>query len=148
MDTHIPMVGSDYAGASGTVDFDSVGDIPGAGYDICMHAIISSTDTYLNCMHYWTSEGGVQEYEFTGQTVKLGMLLDQTSDAVSAYAPGFMAAAGIAEAIMNAAGYSNGLQFEIVYADTACSESGGAAAAQTIQRRNGASTKMSRSATS
>lgn len=132
MDMHIPMVGNDYAGASGTVDFDSVGDIPGAGYDICMHAIISSTDTYLNCMHYWTSEGGVQEYEFTGQTVKLGMLLDQTSDAVSAYAPGFMAAAGIAEAIMNAAGYSNGLQFEIVYADTACSESGGTAAAQTL----------------
>ena len=33
---------------------------------------------------------------------------------------------------MNAAGYSNGLQFEVVYADTACSESGGVAAAQTL----------------
>jgi branched-chain amino acid transport system substrate-binding protein len=97
-----------------------------------MHAIISSTDTYLNCMHYWTAEGGVQEYEFTGNTIKLGMLLDQTSDAVSAYAPGFMAASGIALQVMNAAGYSNGLLFEIVYADTACSESGGTAAAQTL----------------
>ena len=94
---------------------------------------LSSTDTYLNCQwFYWTSEGGVEEYVFTGQTVKLGCLLDLTSGAVSPYAPGFMAAAGIAEAIMNAAGYSNGLQFEIVYADTACSESGGAAAAQTL----------------
>ncbi len=133
MASHIDMVGVNYAGASGTVNFDANGDIPSEnGYDICMHAIISSTDTYLNCMHYWTAEGGVQEYEFTGQTVKLGMLLDQTSDAVSAYAPGFMAASGIALQVMNAAGYSNGLLFEVVYADTACSESGGAAAAQTL----------------
>jgi branched-chain amino acid transport system substrate-binding protein len=132
MDTHIPMVGTDYAGASGTVDFDSVGDIPGAGYDICMHAIISSTDTYLNCQHYWTADGGVQEYAFAGTTVKLGMLLDQTSPAISAYAGGFMASSGIALAIMNAAGYSNGLQFEIVYADTACDGTTAAASAQTL----------------
>ena len=25
----------------GVIDFDAVGDIPGAGYDICVHAVIS-----------------------------------------------------------------------------------------------------------
>ena len=133
MANHINMVGMNYAGASGTINFDSNGDIPSEnGYDICMHAIISSTDTYLNCMHYWTAEGGVQEYVFSGQTIKLGMLLDQTSPAISAYAGGFLAASGISLAIMNAAGYSNGLQFEIVYADTACDGPTAAASAQTL----------------
>ena len=132
MASHIGMVGVNYTGASGTVHFDAVGDIPGAGYDICMHAIISSTDTYLNCQHYWTAEGGVQEYVFSGLTIKLGMLLDQTSPAISAYAGGFVASSQIALAIMNAAGYSNGLQFEIVYADTACSPAGATAGAQTL----------------
>ena len=132
MANHINMVGTDYAGASGVIDFDSAGDIPGAGYDICMHAIISSTDTYLNCQWYWTSADGVQSAAFGGQTVKLGLLLDLTSPNVSPYAPGFLAASGIAFQVMNAAGWSNGLQFEMVNADTACSEAGGQAAAQTL----------------
>ena len=83
MANHINMVGTDYAGASGVIDFDSAGDIPGAGYEICMHAIISSTDTYLNCQWYWTSADGVQSAAFGGQTVKLGLLLDLTSPNVS-----------------------------------------------------------------
>jgi len=132
MAQHINMVGSDYSGASGVIDFDAVGDIPGAGYDICMHAIISSTDTYLNCQWYWTSEGGVADTEFTGTTVKLGFLLDLTSPYVSPYAPGFIAANTIALQVMNAAGWSNGLQFEVIQADTACSDAGGVAAAQTL----------------
>ena len=87
MANHLNMLGDNYAGASGTVDFDAHGDIPGAGYDICMHAVISSTDVYLNCQHYWTADGGVEEYDFAGVTVKIGFLLDLTSPYVSPYAP-------------------------------------------------------------
>ncbi|MCP4798649.1 MAG: ABC transporter substrate-binding protein [bacterium] len=65
-------------------------------------------------------------------TVKLGMLLDQTSPAISAYAGGFLASSQIALSIMNVAGYSNGLQFEIVYADTACDGATAAASAGTL----------------
>ena len=77
-------------------------------------------------------EGGVADSEFTGTTIKLGFLLDLTSPHVSPYAPGFIAANTIALEVMNAAGWSNGLQFEVIQADTACSESGGIAAAQTL----------------
>jgi len=132
MANHLNMLGDNYAGASGTVDFDAHGDIPGAGYDICMHAVISSTDVYLNCQHYWTADGGVEEYDFAGATVKIGFLLDLTSPYVSPYAPGFIAAQAIALQIMNVAGYSNGLQFEVIQADTACSEAGGQSGAQAL----------------
>ncbi|MBD51251.1 MAG: hypothetical protein CMB08_04960 [Euryarchaeota archaeon] len=135
MATHIGMVGTNYAGASGTINFDANGDIPAEnGYDICVHAIISSTDTYLNCQWFYTTAGGVEEYVFSGTTIKLGFLLDLTSGAVSPYAAGFVAAREIALAVMNAAGYSNGLQFEVVVQDTACSNAGGVAAATALSQ--------------
>jgi branched-chain amino acid transport system substrate-binding protein len=120
MASHLSMTGVDYAGASGTHTFLDNGDVAGAGYDICQFNALSSTDIYFNCMQWWSAIDGIQASEFTGQTVKIGFLNPMTGP-IAVYAPGFGAAAAIALQTGNIAGWGNGLQFEMVMADSGCS---------------------------
>jgi len=131
MATHLNMEGTDYQGAAGVHTFDAAGDVPGAGYDICGFNALSSTDVYFTCRHYWTLDGGVQDASFAGMTVKLGFLNPSTGP-IAAYSPGFSVSAGIAKEMMNIAGWSNGLQFEIVTVDSGCDATTATAAAQTL----------------
>jgi branched-chain amino acid transport system substrate-binding protein len=80
----------------------------------------------------WQWQGGITDIPWSGATVKIGFLLDLTSPYVSPYAPGFIASQAIAVQIMNVVGYNNGLQFEVILADTACSEAGGQSGAQAL----------------
>jgi len=128
---HLWMVGDEYLGASGTHTFLENGDVGGAGYDICGFAALSSTDIYFNCQFYWTATGGVQETPFVGMTVPIGFLNPLTGP-IAVYAPGFTAAADIALELMNIAGWSNGLQFALVTADSGCDGTAAAAAAQSL----------------
>ena len=131
MATHLGMVGTDYAGASGVHTFDANGDVPGAGYDICRFDALSSTDVFFSCRAHWTVGDGLAATAFTGQTVKIGFLNPSTGP-IATYAPGFAAAAGIALQLMNIAGWGSGLQFEIVTADSGCDADAAAAAATTL----------------
>ena len=131
MASHLNMVGVDYAGASGSHTFLHNGDVAGAGYDICEFVALSSTDIYFNCMEWWSAIDGIQASEFNGATVKIGFLNPMTGP-IAVYAPGFGAAATIALGMMNAAGWSNGLQFEMVMADSGCSGDVAAIGAQTL----------------
>ena len=128
---HLNMVGTAYAGASGTHTFTAAGDVGGAGYDICQFDALSSTDVYFGCMSYWTLEGGIAASPFTGTTIKIGMLNPMTGP-IAVYAPGFTAAAGIAMQMGNIAGWGNGLQFELVMADSGCDGTTASTAAQTL----------------
>jgi branched-chain amino acid transport system substrate-binding protein len=121
MDTHIAMVGTDYAAASATtLTFDSHGDVaPTNGYSVCQFDALSSTDVYFNCMKYWDQSAGITAETFTGLTVKIGLLAGTTGP-LAVYGSGFIAAANIALGVMNIAGFGNGVQFELVIADPAC----------------------------
>ena len=66
-----------------------------------------------------------------GATVKIGFLND-ASGPIAVYGPGFVAASQIAVGLANIIGYSNGVQFEIVYADSGCDGTMGATAAQAL----------------
>ena len=131
MATHLGHVGDNYAGASGAHTFLDNGDVAGAGYDICQFNALSSTDIYFNCMEWWSAIDGIQASEFTGQTVKIGFLNPMTGP-IAVYAPGFGAAAVIALQTGNIAGWGNGLQFEMVMADSGCSGDQAAVGAQTL----------------
>ncbi len=133
MDTHIPMVGTNYAAASAsTLTFDANGDVaPVNGYSACQFDALSVTDVYFNCMNYWDQTDGITAEEFTGTTVKIGLLAPLTGS-LAVYGPGFVAAATIAMGVMNIAGYGNGVQFEMVTADSACSETTAATSAQSL----------------
>ena len=131
MASHLSMTGVDYAGASGTHTFLSNGDVAGAGYDICSFTALSSTDIYFNCMQWWSAIDGIQDTPFAGATVKIGFLNPMTGP-IAVYAPGFGVAANIALGMMNTAGWGNGLQFELVMADSGCSGEQAAIGAQTL----------------
>ena len=131
MASHLNMVGDDYAGASGDHTFLDNGDVAGAGYDICEFVALSSSDIFFNCMKWWSAIDGIQDTPFNGMTVKIGFLNPMTGP-IAVYAPGFGAAASIALGMMNAAGWSSGLQFEMVMADSGCSGDAAAIAAQTL----------------
>ena len=131
MASHLNMVGDDYAGASGDHTFLDNGDVAGAGYDICQFVALSSSDIFFNCMKWWSAIDGIQDTPFNGMTVKIGFLNPMTGP-IAVYAPGFGAAASIALGMMNAAGWSSGLQFEMVMADSGCSGDVAATAAQTL----------------
>jgi branched-chain amino acid transport system substrate-binding protein len=131
MASHLNMVGVDYGGASGAHTFLDNGDVAGAGYDICEFVALSSSDIYFNCMEWWSAIDGIQDTPFNGATVKIGFLNPMTGP-IAVYAPGFGAAATIALGMMNAAGWSNGLQFELVMADSGCSGDVAATGAQTL----------------
>ena len=128
---HLNMVGTAYAGASGTHTFTADGDVGGAGYDICRFDALSSTDVFFSCRSYWTLEGGIAASEFTGTTVKIG-LLNPLTGPIAVYAPGFTAAAAIAMQLINVAGYGSGLQFELITADSGCDGPTAATAAQAL----------------
>ena len=131
MASHLSMTGVDYAGASGTHTFLSNGDVAGAGYDICSFTALSSSDIYFNCMQWWSAIDGIQATPFAGVTVKIGFLNPMTGP-IAVYAPGFGVAANIALGMMNTAGWGNGLQFEMVMADSGCNGDVAAAGAQTL----------------
>ncbi|MEC9263587.1 MAG: ABC transporter substrate-binding protein, partial [Candidatus Thermoplasmatota archaeon] len=131
MASHLSMTGVDYAGASGTHTFLSNGDVAGAGYDICSFTALSSSDIYFNCMQWWSAIDGIQDTPFAGVTVKIGFLNPMTGP-IAVYAPGFGVAANIALGMMNTAGWGNGLQFELVMADSGCNGDVAAAGAQTL----------------
>jgi len=138
MHMHIPMVGSGdgYAGASGTHVFLANGDVAGSGYDVCTFAIVPTYGDYVNCMHTWDAVNGVAATPFAGVTVKIGFMGDATSPAIGELWPSFQAAAGLSAQLANAIGYSNNVQFEVVFADSGCNgfetTSTGASAAQTL----------------
>ena len=50
-------LGSSYDGASGVHTFDSNGDVPGTGYEICEFS--GASDKFFRCLKIWTSSGGV-----------------------------------------------------------------------------------------
>jgi len=131
MASHLSMLGVDYNGASGAHTFLSNGDVAGAGYDICSFDALSSTDIYFTCMEWWSAIDGIQATPFVGMTVSIGFLNPMTGP-IAVYAPGFGAAAAIALQTMNIAGWGNGLQFEMVMADSGCDGTAAATAAQTL----------------
>ena len=138
MSTHLNMVGTNYAGATGELTFDANGDVPGFGYELCQFDAISSTDVFFSCRNTWAltdpldyTSGAISAATFTGTTVKIGFLNPSTGP-IAQYAPGFYAASQIALNVGNIAGWGSGLQFEVVYADSGCSEQTAVTAAQTL----------------
>ncbi len=71
---------------------------------------------------------------FYGITVKIGLLGDQTSPAISSLWAGFVTAANIATNHLNeeAHDYDMSVQFQLVAADSGCSESAAASGAQSL----------------
>ena len=132
MGMHVPMVGDEYAGDSGTHTFLDNGDVGGSGYDVCTFHHVPTYGEYFNCDRAWAAGGdGVVDVDWTGATVKIGFLND-ASGPIAVYAAGFVAASQIAVGLANTIGYSNGVQFEIVYADSGCDGTMGGAAAQSL----------------
>jgi len=132
MGMHVPMVGDDYAGDSGTHTFLDNGDVGGSGYDVCTFHHVPTYGEYFNCDRMWEAGGdGVSDVPWMGATVKIGFLND-ASGPIAVYAAGFVAASQIGVGLANTIGYSNGVQFEIVYADSGCDGTMGGAAAQSL----------------
>jgi branched-chain amino acid transport system substrate-binding protein len=131
MHMHIPMVGNDYAGESGTLDFLDNGDVSGSGYDVCTFNHVPTYGDYYNCDMRWTVADGLTAATFMGATVKIGFLNDATGP-IAVYAMGFVAASQIALGIANTIGWNSMVQFEIVYADSGCDGTTAATAAQTL----------------
>ena len=131
MATHIEMVGNGYQGESGTHTFEANGEVPGLYYDVCTFHHVPTYGEYFNCDRGWNAEQGIHDVTWAGATVKIGFLNDATGP-IAVYAGGFVAASQIALGLANTIGYSNGVQFEIVYADSGCDGTMGATAAQTL----------------
>ena len=131
MATHLDMVGMMYEGASGVHDFLANGDVAGAGYDVCSFNHVPTYGDYFNCNMMWTATDGLSAAPFMGATVKIGFLND-ASGPIAVYAAGFVAASQIAVGIANTIGWNSMFQFEIVYADSGCDGTMGAAAAQAL----------------
>jgi len=131
MASHLNMVGTDYAGESGTLTFLDNGDVGGSGYDVCTFNYVPTYGDYYNCDMMWTAAGGLEAAPFMGATVKIGFLNDATGP-IATYAAGFVAASQIALGIANTIGWNSMVQFEIVYADSGCSGDMGATAAQAL----------------
>ena len=131
MPTHIEMVGTGYAGESGTHTFLANGDVAGSGYDVCTFHHVPTYGEYFNCDRFWGLSDGLSAVTWAGATVKIGYLNDATGP-IAVYANGFMASYMIALQLANIIGYSSGVQFEIVEADSGCDGTTGAAAAQTL----------------
>ena len=122
MATHIDMVGGGdgYAGASGNHVFLSNGDVAGSGYDVCTFRIVPTYGDYFNCEHAWDAQAGVTAVPFAGATVKIGFMGDATSPAIAGLWPSFQTAANLGLTMANYIGFSNGVQFEVVFADSGC----------------------------
>jgi branched-chain amino acid transport system substrate-binding protein len=131
MPMHLDMVGVDYNGESGVLTFLDNGDVGGSGYDVCTFNHVPTYGDYYNCDMMWTAADGLSAAPFMGATVKIGFLNDATGP-IAVYAAGFVAASQIALGMANTIGWSNMIQFEIVYADSGCSGDMGATAAQTL----------------
>ena len=132
MGMHVPMVGVDYAGDSGTHTFLDNGDVGGSGYDVCTFHHVPTFGEYFNCDRMWEAGGdGVADVPWTGATIKIGFLNDATGP-IAVYADGFVAASQITLGLANTLAYSQGVQFEIVYADSGCDGTMAASAAQTL----------------
>ena len=131
MSMHLMMVGTNYPGTSGTHTFYENGDVAGSGYDVCSFNHVPTYGDYFNCNHMWTNDGGLTAAPFMGETVKIGFLNDATGP-IAVYAGGFVAASQIALGIANTIGWNSMVQFEIVYADSACDGTAAATAAQTL----------------
>ena len=134
MANHINMEGSGdgYAGASGNQVFLSNGDVGGSGYDVCTFHHVPTFGQYFNCDRMWTAIGGLADVTFAGTTVKIGFMGDATSPAIGDFWVPFQAAAGVGLSLANIVAYSNGVQFEIVWGDTACDGTTAATAAQSL----------------
>jgi len=132
MGAHVPMVGDNYQGESGTHTFLENGDVAGSGYDVCTFHHVPTFGEYFNCDRRWDLGGnGVVDAPWNGVTIKIGFLNDATGD-IAVYAPGFVAASQITIGLANTLAYSQGVQFEIVYADSGCDGTMAASAAQTL----------------
>ena len=133
MAMHIDMVGDGYAGESGTHTFLDNGDVGGSGYDVCTFHHVPTYGQYFNCDRMWEagSDAGVTAAPFAGTTVKIGFLNDATGP-IAVYGPGFVAASQIAIGLANTIGYSSGVQFELVYADSGCDGDMGGDAGQAL----------------
>ena len=131
MAMHLNMVGTDYAGASGTHTFLDNGDVGGAGYDVCTFHHVPTYGDYFNCDMMWTATDGLAAVPWAGATVKIGYLNPITGP-IAVYAPGFTASAYIGIGLANTIAYNQGVQFELVMADSGCSGDVAATGAQTL----------------
>ena len=134
MGMHVPMVGSGdgYDGETGTHVFLANGDVGGSGYDVCTFHHVPTYGDYFNCDKMWSvTSNGVVDAPWMGTTVKIGFLNDATGP-IAVYADGFVAASQIALGLVNTVGFSSGVQFEIVYADSGCNGETGTSAAQSL----------------
>ena len=131
MHVHIPMVGNDYPGESGTLDFLANGDVSGSGYDVCTFNYVPTYGDYYNCDMRWTVADGLTAAPFMGVTVKIGFLNDATGP-IAVYAAGFVASTQIALGLANTIGWNSMVQFEIIYQDSGCDGTTAATAAQTL----------------
>ncbi len=139
MATHIAMVGSGdgYAGASGNHVFLDNGDVPGDGYDVCSFNHVPTYGDYYNCQHTWTVADELAAVTFEGTTLKIGFMGDATSPAIAALWPSFQTAATLGITVANTIAWNQGVQFNLVLADSGCNgyetTSTGATAAQTLK---------------
>jgi branched-chain amino acid transport system substrate-binding protein len=128
---HIEMEGQGYLGESGTHTFLTNGDVAGSGYDVCTFFHVPTYGEYFNCDRMWDLTNGLTDVAWAGATVKIGFLND-ASGPIAVYASGFVASYTIAVGLANTIGYSSGVQFEIVMADSGCDGTMGQAAAQSL----------------
>ena len=131
MSKHIMDIGQKYQGESGVLTFLENGDLMGPGYDIGTFIHIPTYGDYYNVTQGWDPVNKITDVQFKGHTAKIGFLNDATGP-IAFYADGFTAASQIAIDISNIIGWSNGIQFEIVYADSGCDGTEAATAAQVL----------------
>ena len=123
--------GTGFVGASGTHQFDSVGDVAGSGYNICQfNPIIVSGEVALDlaCNGHWGLLSGLTFP--TAVPIPIGMLNPVTGP-LAVYSPGFRIAGNIAITYMNTISPLN-FQFSLTEADSGCSGTTAATAAQTL----------------
>ena len=123
--------GTGFVGASGTHQFDSVGDVAGSGYQICQFnpAIVNGqAGLDLACNGHWGLLSGLT-FPYAAP-IPIGMLNPMTGP-IAQFAPGFTIAGNIAIAYMNTISPLN-FQFSLTIADSGCSGTTAATAAQTL----------------
>jgi ABC-type branched-subunit amino acid transport system substrate-binding protein len=129
----IPVIGDEYAGIVGTIDFDQQGNTPGMKYDLFRFETTGAgedTETYFEQMGYWSRWDGIESNcrPNADQTV-IGMLSPRTG-IHAAYAQGEENGVQLGIELLNI--NQRGLCFSMTVADTQSTEAGAASAMQAL----------------
>lgn len=129
----IPMVGTEYAGIGGTIDFDTHGNTPGMNYDLFRFEATSAgeqADTDFEEIGFWSKWGGISSNcRANADPTVIGMLSPRTG-IHSPYAQGEEHGVELGVELLNI--NQRSLCFSLSVADTQSTQSGAASAMQAL----------------